>query len=103
MTMPWNPRKTLLPFVLALQSVYCWFWFYKAQFFSYDDNYGALIHSFLISLAALFMLITLWWRKRQWVREAALSTIIWLLAGSPLTFILAAFNYEVIFGVALAN
>lgn len=96
-------RKIILPLLLTLQIIYCWTTFYKAQFLEYDDNYGLLIHSFIIALATLIILTIIWFRKRQLIKDNKVPLIIWTIIGSPLTFLVAAFLYEKIFGTTLAG
>jgi hypothetical protein len=88
---------------LTVQTVYCWTTFYQAQFLEYDDNYGQLIHSFIISLATLVALTIIWFRKRQLIKDIKVAAIIWTFIGSPLTFIIAAIYYQTIFGTVLAT
>lgn len=96
-------RKIILPLLLTAQTVYCWTTFYKAQFLQYDDNYGLLIHSFIIALATLIILIVIWFCRRQLIKDNRVPVIIWTIIGSPLTFIVAAFYYDKIFGTTLAG
>jgi len=96
-------RKIILPLLLAAQTIYCWTTFYKAQFLQYDDNYGLLIHSFIIALVTLIILAVIWFRKRQLIKDNKVTTIIWTIIGSPLTFIVAAFFYDTIFGTTLSG
>ena len=96
-------RSFILPLFLTLQTFYCWTSFYKAQFLEYDDNYGLLIHSFIISLATLVILIIIWFRKRHWIISNKWLVMVWLISGSPLTFLVAAIYYQYIFGITLAN
>jgi hypothetical protein len=95
--------KIILPILLLAQVVYCWKVFYDAQFLKYDDNYDSLIHGFIISLAALFILIILWFWRRQLIRDTKVATIIWIIIGSPITFILVALNYGTFFSGLLAG
>lgn len=95
--------KIILPLLLTVQTVYCWIAFYQAQFLQYDDNYGLLIHSFIIALATSVMLVIIWFLQPKQIKDNKLAAIIWAIIGSPLTFIVAAFNYEKIFGAILAG
>jgi hypothetical protein len=92
-----------LPLLLTAQTVYCWIAFYKAQFLEYDNNYGLLIHSFIIALATLIILTIIWFRKPQLIKDNKVPALIWTIIGSPLTFIVAAFFYDKIFGTILAG
>lgn len=96
-----TPIRMITPAILLLQTVYCWFCFYQAQFLEYDDNYGMLIHGFIVSLltAAVLWLITPF--KPAWVKTDYRVWLAWLVLGSPLTFILAAVYYSLIFGTSL--
>ena len=98
-----RPKKIILPILLTLQTIYSWTCFYKAQFLPYDDNYGMLIHGFLISVLTLFILGIIWFRKRQWIKDTAIPNTIWFLVGSPVTLAIAAVYYQDIFSVTLAN
>lgn len=94
-------RKIILPLILILQTVYCWRCFYKAQFLDYDDNYGVLIRGFIISILTMIILIILWFKKKQIIKETIIANILWILLGSPLTFIIAIMYYENIFKASL--
>jgi uncharacterized membrane protein len=98
-----NTKKVILPILLTGQTIYSWTFFYKAQFLEYDDNYGMLIHGFIISSVTLLILIIIWFRKRQWIKDTAEASIIWLCASSPVTLAIAAIYYQNIFGLTLAN
>ena len=95
--------KIIFPIVLTLQTIYCWISFYNAQFLPYDDNYGLVISSFLISLFALFVLILFWFIKRPVIIKNKLPILIWIAIGSPLTFIIVTFFYTDIFKASLAG
>jgi hypothetical protein len=93
----------IVALLLVIQTAYCWFCFYNAQFLDYDDNYGLLIHSFFIAFVTLILLLIIWLRNRQILKKVGSFLLIWLVSGSPVTFILAALNYESIFGITLKN
>lgn len=95
-------RKTILPLLLSVQTIYCWNTFHKAQFLQYDDDYGLLIHGFIISLATLITLTIIWFSKRQLVRDNKIPVITWTITGSPITFFFAAIYYREIFGATLS-
>ncbi|HVD98188.1 MAG TPA: hypothetical protein VNB90_08270 [Cytophagaceae bacterium] len=98
-----NLKVYLLPILLFLQTIYCWSCFYAARFLPYDENYGMILHSFIISLMALIIVLLLWMRKNEWIMSAQRIVLAWVVLGSPLTFLLAFTFYRDLFGTALAN
>jgi hypothetical protein len=57
-----------------------------------------IIGAFLTSLLTMAVLVLIWFKRRIWIKETAIPTIIWFVLGSPLTVIVLALNYEVVFG-----
>jgi intracellular septation protein A len=90
--------KIILPAVLLVETIYVWYCLYHAQFLDYDDNYGLMIHGFLISLATLVALIIMWFKKREWIKQNLIPMIVWLVFGSPLAVVLLVAFYPNIFG-----
>ena len=95
--------KVILPFLLVTQTVYCWNCFYQAQFLQYDDNYGLLLHSFFIACTTFLILTIMVIRIRHVISQNKMPIIIWAVFGSPFTYIIAAINYNKIFGTYLAS
>jgi hypothetical protein len=69
----------------------------------YDDNYGLLIHSFIISFLPLIFIYLVWFYKAAWIEVNSKVLVLWLLLGSPLTFGIVAIYYQSIFGASLAT
>jgi EamA domain-containing membrane protein RarD len=90
--------KLILPAVLAVETIYVWYCLYNAQFLEYDDNYGLMIHAFIISLVTLVALIIVWLKKKEWIKQNLMSMIAWLVLGSPLAIVLLVVFYQNIFG-----
>jgi hypothetical protein len=87
-----------VPVLLSLQTIYCRRCFVCARFLPYDDNYGLLLQAVFISMAAWVFLRMV---QSKWLGPLSLDRRLfwtWLVAGSPLTFILALFNYGHLFG-----
>ncbi|HYE56168.1 MAG TPA: hypothetical protein VD996_15070 [Chitinophagaceae bacterium] len=98
-----NLRNLIVTLILLAQTVYCWVAFYRAQFLAYDDNYGTIIHAFVISLFTLLALIVVLAVRTQWIKSNKILIILWLIMGSPITFFVASVLYENIFGGKLSN
>jgi len=96
-------RNIILPFMLIIQAAYSWTCYYRAQFLKYDDNYGLMMHGLIISVVALVAICFLWYYKSKWIAINRFVFAIWLLLGSPLTFILVAIYYQDIFRTTLAT
>ncbi|HRE97291.1 MAG TPA: hypothetical protein PK637_11030 [Flavobacteriales bacterium] len=94
-------RNSILPLFLIMQTIYCWWCFYKAQFLAYDDNYGLLIHGFMISVVALIVICFLSYFKIQNVNINRYVIIPWCVFGSPFTLAISLLNYQAAFGVPL--
>jgi hypothetical protein len=90
--------KLILPAVLLVETIYVWYCLYNAQFLEYDDNYGLMIHAFIISLVTLVALIIVWFKKREWIRQNLIPMISWLVLGSPVSVVLLVIFYKTIFG-----
>ena len=101
MNISFNLRVLLFPAILLLQTIYSWVYFYNARLLEYDDNYGLLIHAFIISLAALIILIIIRLRKKYWTNYYKYPVIVWLIVGSPVTFLIAGIYYQDIFNAHL--
>jgi hypothetical protein len=91
-------RNIAIPVCLLIQTIYCWWCFYKAKELPYDDNYGTIIHAIFISMAGWVVLRMF---KARWFGEFNIRPVIfwtWILIGSPVTFIIAFIFYRNIFG-----
>ena len=91
-------RNLILPLLLLLQTIYCWWCFYFAKDLPYDENYGMLIHSVIVSMIAWVVLRMI---KAKWFGELKIQPIffwVWIAIGSPLIFILCFFYYSDLFG-----
>jgi hypothetical protein len=91
-------KESIIAILLLVQTVYCWWCFFEAKVLPYDDNYGILIHSIIISMAAWVILrifIAKWFGQFQLNKKVFWS---WVAVGSPLTFILGFFFYSDLFG-----
>src|SRR5688572_5567681 len=96
-------RNFIMTFILLVQTVYCWITLYRAQFFPYDDNYGLMVHAFLVSLFTSFALIVVLAARTRWIKSNKVSIIVWLIVGSPISFFVASVFYESIFGSGSSN
>jgi hypothetical protein len=96
-------RNIILPFVLTIQSAYSWTCYFRAQFLEYDDNYGLMIHGFIISVVTLVAIYFLWFYKAKWIAINRFVFVFWLILGSPVTFVFAAIYYQDIFRTTLAT
>jgi hypothetical protein len=83
---------------LFLLTLFIWRQLYSAQFLEYDDNYGVLISTFLLSVLATIILTILWFKARTFIKQNSLPTILFLLANSPLTIALVFCFYHDLFG-----
>lgn len=90
--------KTTYLTTLFLLTVFIWQQMYSAQFLEYDDNYGALISIFLLSVLASLVLTILWFKTRSFIEQNSFATILFLFMSSPLTLILVFYFYHDIFG-----
>lgn len=94
---------TLLVIILLGQTIYSWWCYYQAQFLVYDDNYGLIIHGFLMSLFMFLGIVILWIWNKYFIRSVKYPLIVWSIFGSPVSFIIAALNYNSIFGNSLSG
>lgn len=83
---------------LFLLTVFTWRQLYSAQFLEYDDNYGVLISTFLLSLLVTIVLTILWFKSRTFIKQNSIPTILFLLVNSPLTIALVFYFYHDLFG-----
>jgi hypothetical protein len=91
--------KIFLPLLLLVQTAYCWYCYYAAQFLAYDDNYGLIIQGYLISVFILGLTVWLWFFKRQWIKENKFFVVLWLITGSPLVFTIVSIYYSTFFNL----
>ncbi len=96
-------RNIIFPLLLLSQTIYCWVCFYNARLLEYDDNYGLLIQAFIISLVTLVAVAVCRIKKTYWRSDYKFPVLIWLLTGSPITFIIAGLYYQQIFNTIPAN
>ncbi|HEX2532255.1 MAG TPA: hypothetical protein VHK69_00890 [Chitinophagaceae bacterium] len=96
-------KKIGILLLWILQAGWSWYCFYRAQFYPYDENYGLLIGGFLLSVAGLVAAVVYGWQKPRGLKGLGLPFILWLLLGSPVTFLLAALYYEVLFSACLST
>ena len=83
---------------LILLTVFIWRQLYSAQFLEYDDNYGVLISTFLLSVFSTIILTILWFKARTFIKQNSLATALFILASSPLTIALVFYFYHDLFG-----
>jgi len=91
-------KKIIILVLLLVQTLYCWWCFLEAEKLPYDENYGILLESIFFSFAA-WVLIRMF--KARWFGQFKLDKLvfwIWLIIGSPVTFILMFFFYSNLFG-----
>jgi hypothetical protein len=93
-----KPRKFIIPFLLLIQTVYCWWCFFEAKNLPYDENYGILIQAILISMAVWVALRMIRAWKRDWYHLQRFIFWTWLIVGSPLAYILGLIFYKDLFG-----
>ena len=96
-------KRYILSLLLVIETAYVCTQFFEVQELPYDDNYGLLIHCFIISLMTLIVLIVLWFKRRELVKSNFLVVALWTIIASPVTFALISIYYESIFGVTLAR
>jgi hypothetical protein len=94
-------RNVAIPICLLVQTMYCWWCFYKAKGLPYDDNYGILLHAIFISMLAwvIVRMFRAKWFGQFHIRPTIFWT--WILIGSPVPFLLAFFFYSDIFGTLM--
>src|SRR5689334_18820086 len=78
-----------------------WIPIYVAQYLPYDENFGQLISSFLLSMLLLATGIVLMVRKTAIVMRNFALSVGFLIINSPLTVLIVMVKYERIFGTAL--
>lgn len=88
---------------LLLLTFIIWYVIYSAQFLIYDDNWGNILTAFFISVFSFLLIIILFWKNRELIKNARWQTIMFLLFCSPLTLYFVVMNYEFIFGAVLRN
>ena len=90
--------KIIYVTTLFLVTVFIWQQLYSAQLLEYDENYGVLISTFLLSALATLILIILWFKARTFIEQNSFATILFLFMSSPLTLIFIFYFYHEIFG-----
>jgi len=90
--------KIIYVTALFLLAIFIWQQLYSAQFLEYDDNYGVLISTFFLSVLATIVLTIIWFKARYLIEQNFIPTIVFLLAGSPLTVALVFYFYHNLFG-----
>lgn len=82
-------------FVLAVME---WRLLYTARFLSSADFTGQVNTALFLSLHAAVVVVVLWFRERDFLRNNAIPTILYLVAASPLTVIAVLIFYKNIIG-----
>jgi O-antigen ligase len=90
--------KYIYSIILLLILFFTWRLLYNAQTLEYDDNYASIILAFLISLCAFIPLIFLWFKKREFIKQNIVLTIIYLIFNSPFSIAFAIIYYGSLFG-----
>ena len=90
-----KPFLSLLLFIAASME---WYLLKVAVELPYDDNYGALILAFIISLGAVVFIGVIWWKYRTVFYQNRYGIFLYLLTSSPMTVIFVITNYQSIFG-----
>jgi hypothetical protein len=94
-------RKIIFSIAVLAEIICIWYWLYNAQLLPYDDNYGALIDAFLVSLLATVVLSFMWFKQRPWILQSLYLSIVWMVLGSPVTVIVVVFYVYDILGIHL--
>ena len=68
--------------------LFIWTLIIKAKHAQYDLNFGHAIHAFLLSLGAGIIILFLWIKIRQLIKDNLLITLIFLLTSSPVSLFL---------------
>jgi len=89
--------------LLTILLFFIWLFLYQARDLPYDENYGSILVSFLISLMTTLTIIWLFIKKRIIIKTNIILVIVFLLTSSPVNIYYVALNYEYIFGSALDN
>ncbi len=91
-------KHIITPFILLAQTLYCWYCFYQAQFLQYDDDINLLLHALMIAILTPVVIMLLRKFKVQWSSMNIRLWALWMVVGSPLTFIVVGIYYSDIFG-----
>lgn len=91
-----------MPILLVIEIIYVWYGLYRAKFYEYDDNFGVIIHCFLISIVTLIALTVLFFYRRQVFKQNALILFFWFILASPFTVFIVIMNYKAIFNAELS-
>lgn len=92
---------SVLGWTLLTVSIFIWYLLYTAQTLPYDENYGNLILSFILSCLATAAILLLWVKYEKLIRQNIISVILFLFSSSPLTIALVIFNYQLFFNAQL--
>src|SRR6478672_11573179 len=89
-------RKIVLTALLVSQTVYSWLLIFQS--FSLDSDEGAekIVKSIQISFYSLVLLLGLLFIKGKWIFENKKYLFIWLMVGSPVTFMVLITIYVAI-------
>ncbi len=90
--------KIIYVTTLFLLTVFIWHQLYSAQLLEYDENYGVLISTFLLSVLATLFLTILWFKARTFIEQNSFVTILFLFMSSPLILLFIFYFYHEIFG-----
>lgn len=94
-------KRILYSLALGIVELYIWYTLYKAGFKDYDENFGLLIHAFIVSLAAHVIVAILWFMRNKTARDAKYQHFAFLVIASPATVVLVMMKYELIFQISL--
>lgn len=87
--------------LLILLIFFIWLFLFQAKDLPYDENFGSLFISFLLSLMTVLTIIWLFFKKRRLVHKNIILVVVFLLTSSPVNIYYVIMNYEYIFGKAL--
>jgi hypothetical protein len=90
--------SVIISCVLLAQTVWSWACFSKARSLPYDENYGAIIFAFMISLFIVVIGVIIRVFVPRIISTNIKIIVIWLIVGSPLTFLIALYFYYDLFG-----
>jgi len=91
-------KRFSISILLSIQTIYCWWCFFKAKELPYDENYGIIIQAVIISIATWIFIKIM---RIKWIANIIINNSIywsWILLGSPLTFIILIIFYKDLFG-----
>jgi len=93
-----TPPKLILPIIMFVQTIYCWWCFFYARGLPYDDNYGILIQAILLSMTMWVSLRMIRAWKKAWYQIPRFIFWTWIIVGSPLSYVIGLIFYRELFG-----